>query len=516
MRLPLLACLALTWVACPAAATGERLPTIFIAGDSTAASYGTASAQQGWGAAFAAYVDPARATVDNRARGGRSSRTFITEGLWAALRAELRAGDVVLIQFGHNDGGAINEEPPGSTRPVRARGSLPGLGDETVAIDNVVTGQPEVVRSFGAYLREMIAEVRAAGATPVLLTPTARNLWTDGVIERGEQHRWWTRELARAEGVAVVDVTRLLADEWQVVGPAATAGLFAGDHVHPNPAGADFVAQTMVAGLKGLRDPAFPAWWSERGAAVRADALGWLNLPEPRDRERPTLWLIGDSTVRNGGGDGARGQWGWGEPLAGLLESAGIEVVNRAIGGLSSRTFVTQGHWARVRPHLRPGDMVIMQFGHNDAGPLNDTSRARGTLPGAGDELMPVRNLLTGELEIVGSYGSYLRRYVTEARERGAIPLVATPVPRQRWTEEGGIVRGEGSYPDWARQVASELDVACLDLAELVAARYEALGAEAVRAFFADAHTHTTWAGAELTAEIVADWLRGYGLVSGE
>src|SRR5436305_1829548 len=78
----------------------------------------------GWGRPFPAFFDPARVNVINRARGGRSSRTFLTEGLWDRLLDDVKPGDFVLIEFGHNDGGAINDER-------RARGSLPGLGDET-------------------------------------------------------------------------------------------------------------------------------------------------------------------------------------------------------------------------------------------------------------------------------------------------------------------------------------------------------------------------------------------------
>ena len=73
-----------------------------------------------------------------------------------------------------------------------------------------------------------------------------------------------------------------------------------------------------------------------------------MRQPEPGDPTLPTLWLIGDSTVRNGRGDGSNGQWGWGEPIVAYFDAAKINVVNRAVGGLSSRTFVSQGHWDRV------------------------------------------------------------------------------------------------------------------------------------------------------------------------
>jgi hypothetical protein len=149
------------------------MPTLFIAGDSTAAK-GKGESQQGWAEPFADYFDKAKINIANRARGGRSSRTFITEGLWEQIVTDLKAGDIVLIQFGHNDGGALNDEPP---PPLRARGSIPGLGEETKEIDNVITKKHEVVHTFGWYLRKMIAETKAKGATPIVLSLTIRNVW---------------------------------------------------------------------------------------------------------------------------------------------------------------------------------------------------------------------------------------------------------------------------------------------------------------------------------------------------
>src|SRR5215470_14804493 len=132
----------LFWIACAASAAAQP-PSVFIAGDSTAAN-GMPGAI-GWGKPFGALFDASKINVVNRARGGRSSRTFVTEGLWDQLIADVKTGDYVLIQFGHNDGGPINGEKI-------ARGSLPGLGDETQEIDNLLTKQHETVRTFGWYM----------------------------------------------------------------------------------------------------------------------------------------------------------------------------------------------------------------------------------------------------------------------------------------------------------------------------------------------------------------------------
>ncbi len=507
--LPLLACAqtpAPDLAANPAAEATKlnpALPTIFIAGDSTAAR-NNGNPIQGWGVPFADYFDPAKVNIANRARGGRSSRTFITERLWEQLLGELKAGDYVLIQFGHNDASPVNEDAAVPREKIRSRGTLPGLGEESEEIDNVVTKKHEVVHTFGWYVRRMVAEVKERGATPIVLSLTVRNLWADGVVERGSgNYRAWDRELAQKAGVEFVDLTRIVADDYQQLGPEKVKAFFGPDHTHTNPAGADFTAARVVAGLKGIRQGPFGQFLSAKGAAVEADKTGWLNLPEPADPKLPSLVLIGDSTVRNGRGDGEGGQWGWGDYVGAAFDPAKLNVVNRAVGGLSSRTFLTQGHWDRALTLLKPGDFVVMQFGHNDNGPLNDASRARGTIKGAGGEAEEIDNLLTKRHETVHTYGWYLRKFIRDAKAKGVTPVVCSLVPRKTW-RDGKIVRSADSYAGWAKAVAAEEGAAFIDLNERIAARYDALGQAAVEPLFADEHTHTSKAGAELNASIVA------------
>jgi lysophospholipase L1-like esterase len=219
----------------------------------------------------------------------------------------------------------------------------------------------------------------------------------------------------------------------------------------------------------------------------------------------PTLFLIGDSTVRNGAGDGTNKQWGWGEPVAAYFDAAKITVLNRARGGRSSRTFLTEGLWDQVLTAMKPGDFVLIQFGHNDGGPINDTSRARGTIKGVGEETEEIDNLLTKKHEVVHSYGWYLRKYVADARTKGATPIICSPVPRKIW-KEGRIARDQ--YARWAEEVAKAEKVGFIDLNGIIARQYEAMGAEKVEPLFADEHTHTTLAGAELNAACVIAGLK--------
>jgi lysophospholipase L1-like esterase len=176
-----------------------------------------------------------------------------------------------------------------------------------------------------------------------------------------------------------------------------------------------------------------------------------------------TLFIIGDSTVRNGQGNGSNGQWGWGEPIADFFDPAKITVVNRARGGRSSRTFLTEGLWDQVLSELKPGDFLLIQFGHNDTSPVNDDSRARGTLPGTGEETQEIDNLLTKKRETVHTYGWYLSKFVNDAKAKGARPIVLSPVPRNNF-QGGKPVRGFAKYQQWAAEVARTTGVPFVDL----------------------------------------------------
>jgi lysophospholipase L1-like esterase len=490
--------------AATAAPLDPALPTIFIASDSTAAK-NNGNPTQGWGVPFADYFDSTKVNIVNLARGGRSSRTFISEGLWDKLLEQVKAGDTVLIQFGHNDGSPVNEDASVPREKMRSRGSIPGVGEESREIDNVITGKHETVYTFGHYIRKMIADVQAKKATPIIVSLTVRNLWKDGKVERGSgSYRQWDRELASAAGLQFIDLTRIVADRYQSLGEAKVKELFGTDHTHTNTAGADLNAAAVVAGLKGGRNSPYMPLLSAKGTAVEADRTGYLNLPEPANPQLPSIVLIGDSLVRNGRGDGGGGQWGWGDSLGKFFDPAKVNLVNRAVGGLSSRTFLTQGHWERALTLIKPGDFVVIQLGHNDSAPYNDTSRARGTIKGVGEETEEIDNLLTKQHEVVHSFGWYIRKYIREARAAGATPIVCSLTPRKTW-KDGKIVRsGADGYGGWSKLVAEQEGVAFIDVNDLVATRYEALGADKLDPLFGDANLHTSKAGADLNAEIVA------------
>lgn len=222
------------------AALNAELPTLFVASDSTAAkSY--IPGQMGWAEQLPQYFDPAKITIVNLARGGRSSRTFLTEGWWAQLLAHASTDDIVLIQFAHNDAGAIDA--------FNARGSIPGLGEETRVVLNAVTGRYEVVHTFGWYVRQMIAQAKEHGLQPVLVSPTVRKSWNDGRIARDpDGYAAWLEALAQEAGVPFVDLSRAAADALEDLGEEHVQKLYQGK-THLSEAGAALHAEIVVQGL---------------------------------------------------------------------------------------------------------------------------------------------------------------------------------------------------------------------------------------------------------------------------
>jgi lysophospholipase L1-like esterase len=473
------------------AAPDPSRPTLFIIGDSTASN----GDRLGWGDPFAGYFDASKINVLNRARAGRSARTFLNEGLWDKVLADMKSGDYVLIEFGLNDGGAPDQPP--------ARGDLPGTGDEAQSF-TMPDGKTEVVHTFGWYIRKFVTDSKVKGAHAIVLSPTARNIWQGSKVERGTgsgRFGRWSQQVADSENVPFLDATNIIADAHEKMGEEQVRPLFPIDHTHTSQAGADLNASLIVAGLKGIRSP-LQHLVSPKGQAIAAAPdLARLHLPEPANEKLPTVFLIGDSTVRNGRGDGSDGQWGWGEPLAQWFDPAKVNLVNRAVGGLSSRIFYEGVYWRRVLDMMKPGDFVIMQFGHNDGGSLDGAQGARVSLPGVGDETQ----------DGVHTFGWYLRQFVAETRSQGATPVICSLVPRKIW-KDGRIARNSEDYGKWAAEVARSENVSFIDLNETIAREYDRLGSAKVDELFADEHTHTNRSGAELNASIVAAGVRAIPL----
>jgi lysophospholipase L1-like esterase len=484
-----------------------KLPSIILIGDSTVRNGRDdgqgkgAAGQWGWGNPIAAYFDPARVNVVNRAVGGLSSRTYASSGHWERTLAFVKPGDVVIMQFGHNDASAVNDTS-------RARGTLRGAGDEIEEIDNLLTHKHEVVHTYGWYLRKFIAETRAKGATPIVCSLIPRKNWDEqGKARRNKgDYAGWAEQVAREEHVGFIDLNEMVARRYDELGRDEVMKLFPmttpDEHIHTNWAGATLNAQMVVAGLKSLGDKRIASFL--KGSEDDRPVVDARSVREeaPLNPNLPTLFLVGDSTVKSGGQNGAIG---WGERIAPYFDTGRINVVNSAIGGRSSRTYFTEGRWDKVVAQLKRGDFVIIQFGHNDGGRIGDPAmKNRASAPGIGPETVEDTRP-DGAKEQVHSFGWYMARYVADARAKGASVVLASPIPhRDKW-QEG---RDFATFAEWDKQVAANAGASFMDLTMLVSDAYRQLGADKVNTFFSDARTHTNVEGADFNAARVVAGLK--------
>jgi len=463
----------------------KQKPTVFIIGDSTVKNGqgNGAGGLWGWGDPISQYFDTTKINIENHALGGTSSRTFQSKGLWKAVLDQVRKGDFVLMQFGHNDGSAINDDS-------RARGTIKGVGEETEEIDNILTKEHEIVHSYGWYLRKMVRETKAKGATPVIISPIPRNDWENGKIKRTpESYPTWAMEVARQEKIHFIDLNKTMSDKLDLLGEEQVTGkyFFSRDHTHTSAEGAKLNASLVIWGIR---------------ATPGCSLNGYLQMnPKIVFPVKKRVFIIGDSTVANGNDSIV----GWGREIPSFFDTSRVIIINKARGGRSSRTFLNEGLWNEILPQLQKGDFVLIQFGHND-GTRPDVEKFRGSLRGTGDETQEVSKP-GGAKETVHTYGWYLKKYIQETIDKGATPIVFSQIPRNEWPE-GKVERVSESFGKWAREAADQPGSFFIDLNELVARKYEEMGKDSIKSFFPGDHTHTNRAGAALNTRMISHAIR--------
>ena len=269
-----------------------------------------------------------------------------------------------------------------------------------------------------------------------------------------------------------------------------------------------FIAAAQLAAAQGFDNLPDPVEDVNKVVDNTPDSIAkaLMSRPEPgttRKGDNPVLFLIGNSTMRNGTkGDGSNGQWGWGFFASKYFNANKISVENQALGGMSTRTFYTK-LWPMVRKALRKGDWVIISIGHNDNGPY-DEGRARAVIPGVGTDSLCVTIKETGEKETVYSYGGYLRKYISECREAGAHPILMSLTPRDAYDEKTGkIVRKPQT--EWAAYVAAQEGVPFVDLNEISGSKLDSYSKWKEQYHFFGDHIHTSAYGAEMNARSAAE-----------
>jgi len=174
-----------------------------------------------------------------------------------------------------------------------------------------------------------------------------------------------------------------------------------------------------------------------------------------------TVHMIGDSTMANKPVIPANPERGWGQMLHMYFRSS-VRVENYAQNGRSTKSFIAEGRWDKVLAALKPGDYVIIQFGHNDE-KTNDVKR--GTAP-------------------FGEFTTNLVRFIRESRTRKATPILATPVARRKFDPSGTLTNSHGVYPEAVRKVAATEKVPLLELGTATEKLLQQLGPESSKRLF--------------------------------
>ena len=200
--------------------------------------------------------------------------------------------------------------------------------------------------------------------------------------------------------------------------------------------------------------------------------------------------LAGDSTCAPRK-EKDRPKWGWGEKLADYLD--GYEVINKAMGGRSTKSFIDEGRWDKLMELVNKGDVVMIQFGHNDEKKKNPTVYA----------------------EAYGSYYENLCRFIDEVRAKGAVPVILTSISRRHF-KDGAPRRTHGEYPAAAKKAAADKGVVCLDIEELSFQWLTRLGDEPSMSRFMVSvdgkdNTHFVEEGADEVAAMTAGALKQCG-----
>ena len=490
-------------------------PVLFLIGNSTMRT-GTLgngnNGQWGWGYYAHEYFDPARITVENQALGGMSSRTFYNK-LWDPIRQAIRPGDWVIISIGHNDNGPYDSG--------RARASIPGVGYDTLNVTIKETGEKETVYTYGGYMRKYINDVRARGGFPILMSLTPRNAYDDkGKIVRKE-HTKWQMQVAAEEGVPFVDLNEISGQKLDAYGPWKTNYHFLIDKIHTSRFGAMMNARSAAEGIMASHNPAL----NPLKAMMRNVQLPVYDLT--RTEGKPVVFITGDSTVKNADKD-ENGMWGWGAVANTVFDETKIDIVNAAMAGRSCRSYLNEGRWEKVYNSLKPGDFVLIQFGHNDIGAI-DKPKYRAAIASAKDTCHVYRmqaakenlakqnvidqklksNAQVGSYEVVYSFGWYLKKFIQDVREKGATPILVSLTPRNEWTD-GKIERRNDTYGKWYREVAEETGVELVDLHNITADFLDKKCGKKEKAmkYFNHDHTHTSLLGAKTNAQSIAKGLR--------
>ena len=498
-------------------------PVLFLVGNSTMRN-GTLgngnNGQWGWGYFEHLFFDEGKITVENHALGGTSPRTFYNQ-LWKPVLAGMRPGDYVVLELGHNDNGPIDENRARSSYKSEKNNGGPYdrfLVEDSTVVTIKENGRVETVYTFGGYLRRFVADIRAKGATPILLTLTPRNAYeqddTNKVDRKLTTFTPWIKAMAEELHTPFIDLNDISALKLEKYGKHKANYHFFGDKIHSSAFGAKMNAASFAEGLDACADPQVAELKSyliqdrvhpKSVLAIHPDWVVTKATKKSEGKKKPRVFLAGDSTGKNADKD-PDGMWGWGSQAATIFDGDKCTFVNCAKAGRSTRTFLEEGRWDEIYNSLEPGDYVLLQFGHNDISGI-DKPKYRGVIATADDTCHVYKMQDDGRFEVIYSFGWYLKKFIEDVREKGATPILLSLTPRNEWPK-GKVERRNDSYGKWYRQVVEETGVDFVDIHNITADALDKMGREKAAAMFNHDHTHTSLAGAQLNCKSLAKGLK--------
>lgn len=474
-------------------------PVIFLVGNSTMRN-GTLgngnNGQWGWGYFEHLYWDERRITVENHALGGMSTRTFYRD-LWQPVLKGVQKGDYVFLELGHNDNGPLDSG--------RARSCIKGISHDSTLVTIKETGRQEMVYTFGGYIRKYVAQIRAKGAIPVLLTLTPRNDYEPNdptkIQRKLNDFTPWIKAMSEELNTPFIDLNDISATKLEKYGKWKTNYFFFGDKIHSSEFGAKMNAASCAEGIEACNHPDV----ARLKTYLRRDMLHPQRIDQGRQKGKPVVFTTGDSTMKNTDKD-ENGMWGWGAVANTVFNEKKCTVVNAGKAGRSTRTFLYEGLWDNVYNSLEPGDYVLIQFGHNDIGGI-DRDKERGVIASAADTCHVYRMQSNGQYKVIYSFGWYLKKFIQDVREKGATPILLSLTPRNEWPG-GKIERRNNTYGKWYREVVAETGVEFVDVHNITADALDKIGREGAKEYYNNDHTHTSKRGAMLNAQSVAKGLK--------
>jgi lysophospholipase L1-like esterase len=253
-----------------------KLPTLFIAGDSTSATGDTQ--HRGWAAVLNDYFDTTKINIANRSQGGINFPNFYAQR-WPGIVEAMKPGDFMVVELGHNGGHAD------------------GMGDETREIPGRNGGPAQLVHTYGWYTRKFVTDAKAKGATPIVSSTTIRNVWEnpnakfneaymisktdaynpkDDRVERGMgrtkiggegEMLVIARQVANEEHVPFIDHSNIAADLYEKLGREQT-GKWHSDRTHFSTEGAIVQAELFIAGLRAQPELKLNDYLNDKGKAI--------------------------------------------------------------------------------------------------------------------------------------------------------------------------------------------------------------------------------------------------------